>query len=265
MWHYNNIDTYGDGMVLEFLQELTNAGYRIFSVEDAREIARDKRMPESSIKYILNKLLSVKAIRPLFRGHYAVEDNLLSGSPLHKFEIAQYLAKEGAICCWSAMAFHELTDQVLFNVYVYAPYENEKSRFRTKYKIGSYTYLLIQTKKEKLWGIERKLIGEYKIRITDLERTLIDGLINPHYCGGFREVLSAFEIAKPKMNVEKIIGYSKKCPISVQKRLGWILSQLSVQTQVTSEITASKYYDKLDPFGPRRGKYNKQWMVMENF
>lgn len=121
-------------MVLEFLQELTSAGYRIFSVEDAKEIARENGISEGSVKYILNKLLKVKAIRSLYRGNYIIEDNLLSGSPLHKYEIAQYLAKEGAICCWSAMAFHELTDQVLFNVYIYAPYQNETSRFRTRYK-----------------------------------------------------------------------------------------------------------------------------------
>lgn len=252
-------------MILEFLNQLTQSGYRIFSVKDARKIARTSGLKDTSVNYILKALIAKKAIRSLFKGNYAVEDNILSGAPLHKFEIAMHLAKEGAVCCWSAMAYHELTDQILSTVYVYASQAKGKTRSLYKYKIEGYDFFLIQTELENLWGIERRTVGETKVHITDLERTLIDGLIRPQYCGGFREVLSAFEIAKDRMAVEKLVDYGKKCPHVIQKRLGWILEQLSITASSSLEIVATSYYDKLDPAAPRRGKYNKKWMLVENF
>ena len=163
------------------------------------------------------------------------------------------------------MAYHELTDQILSTVYVYSPQAKGKTRSVYKYKIEGYDFFLIQTEPDNLWGIERRAVGETKVRITDLERTLIDGLIRPQYCGGFREVLSAFEIAKDRMKIEKLLDYGKKSPHAVQKRLGWILEQLSMPSSSALEISQTNYYDKLDPAAPRRGKYNKKWMLVENF
>src|SRR3954469_4197446 len=168
-------------MILEFLGQLTQSGYRIFSVEDAREIARTLDMKDTSVPYILKVLMDKKVVRPLFKGNYAVEDNILSGAPLHKFEIAMHLATGGAVCCWSAMAYHELTDQILSTVYVYSPQAKGKTRSVYKYKIEGYDFFLIQTESKNLWGIERRSVGETKVRITDLERTLIDGLARPQY------------------------------------------------------------------------------------
>lgn len=252
-------------VILEFLNQLTQSGYRIFSKEDARKVVHALGLKDTSVNYILKALIARKAIRPLFKGNYIIEDNILSGAPLHKFEIAMHLAKGGAVCCWSAMAYHELTDQVLSIVYVYTPQAKGKSRSVYQYKVEGYDFFLIQTNPENLWGIERRAVGETKVYITDLERTLIDGLMRPQYCGGFREVLSAFEIAKDRMEVEKLVEYGKRCPHVIQKRLGWILERLPVATSVSLEIAATSYYDKLDPAAPRRGKYNKKWMLVENF
>lgn len=252
-------------MILEFLSELTRAGYRIFSIEDAYEVAQSMGIKQDSVSYILKSLVAKKAIHRLFRGHYVVKDNILAGSPLHKFEIAAHLAKDGAICCWSAMAYYELTDQVLSTVYVYSPQVKGKPRSLYRYKIEGYEFVLIQTKPENMWGIERVSVGEVKVRITDLERTLIDGLIHTPLCGGFREVLSAFGIAAARIDISKMLTYSQKVPVAAQKRLGWILEQLSVEIPEPIRVPQSSHYDKLDPSGPRRGKYNRKWMVVENF
>lgn len=249
-------------MILEFLHELTQSGYRIFSVDDARDVARTLNLKESSISYILKSLISKKAIRSLFRGNYAIEDNFLSGPPLHPFEIALHLAKRGAICCWSAMTFHKLTDQVLTKIYVYSPQEKGRALPLYTYQIDGYNFHLIQVSSKTLWGIERRRTADIKIPITDLERTLIDGLTYPHYCGGLREVLEAFKLAQDQFSIDKLMDYARHSPVVIQKRLGWICDQLSISNTLEVRTT---YYDKLDPAGPRRGKYNKKWMLVENF
>lgn len=252
-------------MILEFLNELTQAGYRIFSVQEAQEIALSMGGKTSSTAYILRSLSSHGLIRQLYKGNYVIEDNILTGSPLHKFEIAMHLAKEGAIGYWSAMSYHELTDQILSRVYVLAPYSDDKKRSLYRYQIEGYDFLLVQVQKEHFLGIEQQFVGEIKVRITDLERTLIDGLMRPNYCGGFREVLNGFAIAKGRFDIHKLIEYGKRSPVALQKRLGWVLSQLSVANATELlNVPETKYFDKLDSSGPRRGKQNKQWMLLEN-
>ena len=253
-------------MVLEFLNALTQAGYRIFSVNDARTVIEDLGLKVSSTSYLLEALLAKKAIRQLFKGLYAIEDNLLAGSPLHKFEIATHLVKTGSISCWSAMSYYELTDQVLSKVYILTPYAANKKRPKYCYKIDGYEYVIIPITENNFWGTQRVFVGETKVTLTDLERTLLDGLIRPTYCGGFREVLNAFLIAKDNIDIKKIIEYSQHCSTAVQKRLGWVLTQLSIENiDKKLMIGETHYFDKLDPSGPRRGKLNKQWMIMENF
>jgi predicted transcriptional regulator of viral defense system len=252
-------------MILEFLNELSQAGLRIFTTQDAREIASSMGLKNTSINYVLKTLIAKKIIRSLFKGNYAIEDNLLSGSPLHKFEIATHLANNGAVCCWSAMAYHELTDQILSTIYLYSPQDFGKARSKYRYKIAGYDFHLIQISPNNLWGIERKIMGEIRFRVTDLERTLLDGLTYPQYCGGLREVLSAFEISHSRIDAEKLISYSKKTPLAVQKRLGWVLDTLALTGSENVKICESSHYDNLDPASPRRGKYNKKWMLVENF
>jgi predicted transcriptional regulator of viral defense system len=253
-------------MLIEFLNELTQGGYRIFSVEDAVSLGESLNYNRQSVHYLLRSLVQKNLIRPLYRGCYAIEDNILSGSPLHKFEIAMHLSRGGAVGCWSAMAFHELTDQVLSKVFVFAPMPKGKKRSDYQYKIDGYTFRLIQVESTELWGIERRYVGDVKINITDLERTLLDGLTYPKYCGGFREVLSAFSISLDKLDINKICTYAQKTPISVQKRVGWVLESLGIiDIEKHIPLSLENYYDKLDPLGPRRGKYNKKWMVLENF
>ena len=47
-------------------------------------------------------------------------------------------------------------------------------------------------------------IGDARLAITDLERTLLDGLSMPQCCGDFAEVLHTFEIGMTQLDVERI-------------------------------------------------------------
>ena len=48
------------------------------------------------------------------------------------------------------------------------------------------------------------------------ERTLLDGLTRPKYCGGFMEVLHAF--TRRDFDVKKIVDYALRLDVSVAKR-----------------------------------------------
>lgn len=253
-------------MLEEFLREVTHEGYRVFSIEEARAVGIEVGIDPKSLPYILRELKAKRLVRPLWRGHYAIEDNILSGSPLHKFEVGMHLVPNGAISCWSAMSYYGLTDQVLSKVYMLSPYEGINKKSLYKQHIDGSEFLLIQVYQNHFWGTRTERIGDIKVRITDLERTLLDGLMRPQYCGGFREVMSAFYIAKDQINKDLITEYARLCPLAVQKRLGWMLEKLGIEDlNKLVLIPKSHAIDKLDITSPRHGKYNSVWMVLENY
>ena len=256
----------GYRMVLDFLKELTEMGYRIFSIKDVKQISDSLNIKKSNVSYVLRSLVNKGLIRPLYRGTYAIEDNILTGSPIHKFEIAMNLSRGGAICCWSAFSFYELSDQILSTTFVFQFMTDSARRSDYIYQIDNTKYQLIQIDTNQCWGVENIRLGEVRVNITDLERTLLDGLTYPQYCGGFREVMDAFLNAKDKLKLEKLLEYALNTPIATQKRLGWILSNLEISNceDLRKQITTTRY-DKLNPLGVRRGRYNKEWMIVENF
>ena len=42
--------------------------------------------------------------------------------------------------------------------------------------------------------------------VTDLERTLLDGLSMPQHCGDFAEVIHAFQLTKDRLGTGRIAG-----------------------------------------------------------
>ena len=116
------------------------------------------------------------------------------------------------------------------------------------------------------FGIEEVWVEEARIKMIDPERTLLDGLMAPHYCGDFSEVLHAFEMRKSKLDLQRIIGYALKLDAATAKRLGWVLEHQGVKASRLKELQAVpiKGYRVLDPTGPRRGPCNSRWMIQEN-
>ena len=254
-------------MYIRFIKHLTNSGIRVFSTKRARQIAIDLDINPSTILSTLHRLEKKKVVTRLMKGIYCLAPEFLTGIPIHEYEIALALADPSAISHLSAMSYHKLTDQISSIVYVLTLSEKERERSSySTYVLRGITYRIIRTKKEWYWGIEKKWLASAHIEVTDLERTLIDGLLKPKYCGGFREVLDAFDQAKERIDYPKIISYAQKISASACKRLGWVVSHLKVDPKyleiLKKNISAS--YTKLDTSRPSKGKWNQEWYIIEN-
>ncbi len=105
-----------------------------------------------------------------------------------------------------------------------------------------------------------------RIKITDQERTLLDGLSAPRYFGDFTEILHAFELHSPKLNLNRIIEYALRLDNATVKRLGWILDRQGIETDRLNPLrdVPIKGYRVLDPTGPRNGNYDSDWMIQVN-
>ena len=74
------------------------------------------------------------------------------------------------------------------------------------------------------FGTEQVWAHDARVAITDLERTLLDGLSRPRLCGDFAEVLHALEVAMDRVDIRRISAYAVRLGTATAKRLGWILA-----------------------------------------
>ena len=63
-----------------------------------------------------------------------------------------------------------------------------------------------------------------KVTVSDLERTVLDGLRQPEYCGGVTEVAKGLWIRRADINVTRLIGYALRLNVAaVMHRLGFLM------------------------------------------
>lgn len=71
-------------------------------------------------------------------------------------------------------------------------------------------YVLNGRNTGRLGVVETKLLDGTTVRVTDLERTLIDIAVRPFYAGGIAHVFAAYQRARGKTNVAMLIDMLKK-------------------------------------------------------
>ena len=258
----------------ELVRKLAESGDRLFTMGQARELAPSVGLSASYLRQALHYLAKSGWVVRLHKGLYALSSSIPGVSPLHEFEIAMALVQPAAISHWSAFHHHGLTEQLPRRVFVLTTVGTSVPHRRgTKaqgsdkgYPVEGVTYQFVQVKPERFFGIEEVWVGEARIKITDPERTLLDGLTMPQYCGDFAEVLHAFQVRADKLDVDRIIGHALKLDAAAGKRLGWILEHQGMEAARLGPLLEIpiKGYRVLDPTGPRRGPCNRRWMIQEN-
>lgn len=252
---------------LKLARGLAEQGQRLFSLNDARKTAELIHLDIKDMKRVLLSLKSQGWIHALKRDLYCLDSVFLGGQPIHEFEIATHLVAPSTISHFSAFHTHELTDQIPQIVFATTPTGASLPRVPRgelfTYKDVRYCYS--QIKSEHFFGIETIWIGEARIPITDLERTLLDGLMKPKYCGGFMEVLAAYSTPR-EINISKLVDYALRLDISVAKRLGWVLEHIGIGDEYLDTLAALPFagFIKLDTSAKKSGPYSKRWQIQEN-
>jgi predicted transcriptional regulator of viral defense system len=259
---------------VELIRRIAAEGARIFSTERARELAPEVGLKDSYLREALHHLHRNGWVVPLRRGLYALSTSVPGVTPAHEFEVAMALVTPAAISHWSALHYHGLTEQAPRKVFVLTTTDasvprvrsTAVKRIRNGYPIGDTVYQFVQVKPERYFGVEKVWIGEARVRVTDPERTLLDGLSMPQYCGDFAEVLHAFEVRGKHLDVERIVQYACQLDTATAKRLGWILQLQGIDPGRLEPLLRLPIvgYRKLDPTGPRKGPCNRHWMIQEN-
>ena len=246
---------------IEILRALATDGHHIFTLQEAVEEATRAGISQSYVVEALSLLKHDGWIEGLKRGLYAFTHGSGIFEPPHEFEIAQALVPNSAISYWTAMRHYQMTEQLPQTTFSMVPDTASLPRHSFDRR-----FCYVRTKRAHLFGITTVWINQIKIRMTDPERTLLAGLRHPEYCGGFREVLSAYKACFDRIEINRLIEYSIQLEAVISKRLGWILEQLGAGGSVLENLQKApmKGPRKLDPTSTAHGKYNARWQLQEN-
>jgi len=265
----------------ELLLRLSGEGKTIFSIADACAITGQ---PYAATAALLSQMVRKGWLVRLVPGRYLIvplEAGLESVPMTDRYVIArQVLAPLPYYISYaSAMEIHQMTTQPINTVYVTVP------RQRASRLIAGVWYRFIYASQRSFWGWEDVWVTDQEqVRVSDLEKTVLDCAARPDLCGGITELAKGIWLRKSDLNEERLVSYAQRLGHrAAARRLGFLLETLhTVDTEITREgspdtaalgrpetISAllaftSGSYALLDPTLPDQGPYRARWGLRIN-
>ncbi|MFH0985150.1 MAG: type IV toxin-antitoxin system AbiEi family antitoxin, partial [Candidatus Omnitrophota bacterium] len=163
----------------------------------------------------------------------------------------------------TAMQIHQMLTQPQLLVYA------SVLKPRRPVHVLGVEFQFIHTPKKCFFGInDHWATKETPVKVSDLEKTVIDGLRQPEYCGGLSEVAKGLWMKHQDMNPARLIEYAKKTGIgAVIRRLGFLMELYKIGKAQDLEAlhnTLTETYMRLDPLLPAEGKFLRRWRLQLN-
>jgi len=237
----------------------------LFRLEDVRRILG---LEDPSTRSLVRKLVNRGVVARLKPGLFILvpfelgKEREYLGNPLIA---ARELAggKEYYISHGTAMEIHGMVTQPQLVVYVMTPVK------RRSVRIMGAEFRFISSGKDYFFGLtDHWVTKQEKIRISDPERTVLDGFRMPEYCGGVTELAKGIWIKKQELNDGKLVDYALRMDVgAVIRRLGYIMELYDIgssenRDRLRDRLTDS--YVKLDPLLQADGKFLRKWRLQLN-
>jgi len=244
---------------------LHERGRAVFRLDDVRKITG---LSEASARSFVRKLVDRGVATRLKPGLFVLvpfelgRERQYLGSPLvvarEIMNGADYYLSHA-----TAMEIHGMLTQPQLIVTVSTP----KPR-RSVSTLG-LQFRFVRCQRRHLFGLaEHWVTKQQQVRVSDPERTIIDGLKQPEYCGGLTEVAKGLWMRRLDLKVDTLVRYAKRIRVgAVLRRLGFLLETYEMVgapdlERLRTGLTAT--YVRLDPTLPAEGKRLRRWRLQLN-
>jgi predicted transcriptional regulator of viral defense system len=256
--------TVGNQMA-SLLSALYDRAQTTFTLADAVEITGLRPALASSL---LHKAGQRGLVSHLKRGVFVLVPPELgsaaeySGNP---YLVARQLAgaAPGFISHASAMEIHRMVTQPQFVIFM-----SSTKRIPNRTLQGTeFRFVLIMP--NHLFGTTKHWVTKQEsVDISDLERTVIDGLRQPEYCGGVTDVAKGLWMRRQDMRPAMLVDYALRLGVgAVTRRLGYLLELYGIAPEVDlarlRQVLTSTYLP-LDPILPKEGPHIARWRLQVN-
>jgi predicted transcriptional regulator of viral defense system len=163
----------------------------------------------------------------------------------------------------SAMEIHRMVTQPQLAVFA-----SSSKRLRARTLQGrEFRFVYIQP--EHYFGtIKHWVTKQESVEISDFERTVIDGLRQPEYCGGITEVAKGLWMRHQDMQQKKLVDYALRMATgAVIRRLGYLLELYAIAPEeelARLRDALTETYAPLDPMLPGEGTHLRRWRLQLN-
>ena len=237
----------------------------VFHFEDVRKLTG---LSEVSSRSFIRKLVDRGVVTRLKPGLFVLvpfelgQARQYAGNPM---VVARELmrGKDYYLSHATAMELHGMLTQPQLVVTVSTPVP------RRAVTMLGVPFRFIRCQRRHLFGLtEHWVTKQDQVRVSDPERTIIDGLKQPEYCGGVTEVAKGLWMRRQDLHVEKLLGYAAQLGVgAVLRRLGFLLELYDMADtpdldKLRNRLTAT--YVRLDPVLPAEGKRLRRWRLQLN-
>jgi len=236
---------------------------------------------------ILNRLSKVGELVPLenFPLLYRVNAPYARSGAVEEEEVLMELHPYAALSHISALTFHQMTEQLSKDIHVSIP-DNSPGRFLplgTRVEDWEGVPLVRGQVADSIFHrkihwhrlVSKRIFGTsefdyhgYPVRVTTPERTLLDSLLQPDWCGGFVNVLRAWAGYRDLVSVNELVRYVDQFDIHLlRQRAGFLMEELGLRhpalhTWVTQARRGGS--SKLNGGAKFSSEFSERWQLSIN-
>ena len=245
-----------------FLSQLAEQGASVFTIEQAQALWT----PTERTRDALHRLTQKGWLSRLERGVYLLIP--LEAGPGRAWTengwvIAQHLISPAAIAYWSALHYWNLTEQIPQEIFV------QSTRRKRPAEIAGVRFHFITIIEKRFFGIVAQSAAGKTIRVTDLEKTLVDCAARPELSGGIRQLAQALRSVGEQLNWTQLDQYLIRWGGgAVVKRLGFLIEVLRLPGQAERllrwQALVKKGISPLEPGAISHGPVRTRWQLCIN-
>jgi predicted transcriptional regulator of viral defense system len=247
------------------LMALYDSGRTMFTTAEAARIT-GLTVPLASS--LLHKARKRGLVSQLKRGLFVIVPPELGSSAEYAgnpYLIARYLVGDAPyyLSHTSAMELHRMVTQPQFVIFV-----SSTKRLPKQTLHGTQFRFVFMKTKDFFGNTKHWVTKQESVEISDLERTVLDGLRHPEYCGGITDVAKGLWMRHADISLTKLLDYANCLHVgSIYRRLGYLLELFSIATEaelrsLRNSLTAT--YVPLDPSLPSEGPHVAKWGLQLN-
>lgn len=231
------------------------AKYPVFTINEVEKLTGNSKTAYSQLDRLMKKGL-IKKVR---KNIYSVVNPVTGQIVATRYQIACAVTDTAYISHHSAFEYYGLANQVFYEVYV-----SSETKFNA-FEYEHVTYKYVASRMQEGIVEAKNTTG---VRITDLERTVIDSIRDYNKIGGFEELLNCLE-GIHYLDEEKLLLYLKVYNIQgLYQRVGYLLQHYQKEMQISNDfidcckekIGKSRRYllnESIDG-----STYNREWELM---
>lgn len=231
---------------IQVLQQLT--AYPTFNVNTIATII-EKDIPYARL--YITRLKQRGIVHQLQRNVYTVQNDPLI--------IASRISWPSYISLWTALRYHNLTEQVPHTITVVTT----RAKSRKDITLLNTRIIFERVRPLYFFGFSKITIDNFEVFMAEPEKALIDALLLKKI--STTEIYSILQTHLKDLSSERIIQYIIKTQNqALAKRFGWILNSFNYHNTTKLKQRTYKTMIPLDYSLPATGKKDTQWGVIIN-